>query len=140
MAFVFYISGQNNRGGNMTEQRTIFVLGSVDTERLKTQIQLEANFLISYNYQDGLKTALGLHEYRFPIDAIIIALRRSKGKEPTLLENPQKFVSQTITEFGNICPILVVSEVGYQRLPFAGKGLILCHPEALAPTLDQALK
>ena len=126
----------------MTEQstRTIFVIGDVDTKQLKAEIRVNTNFLVNYNYQDGLKTACWLRKCDWPINAVVIVFRRSGPKEAVSPKDPERFISKIIAEFGNICPILVVSEVGYQRLPFADKGPILCHLDHLAPELAKALR
>ncbi|MBU3918798.1 hypothetical protein KKC63_02735 [Patescibacteria group bacterium] len=124
----------------MTEKKTIFVLGNVNIEQIRTQLGLKAKFVMNYNHEDALKATHELHKRGWPIDAVIIALRTSKPKEPISPKNPEEFVSRVMAEFGNLCPILVVSNVGYQRLPFADKGPILCHPDQLAQELSKALR
>jgi len=125
----------------MIEQstRTILIIGDVDTGKLKNGIRLDTKFLVNHDYQDGLRTAHWLRKRNLPVDAVVIAFRRSRPREPISPKRPLEFVSRITQEFGEICPILVVSKVAYQRLPFTDKGPILCHLDRLAQELTKAL-
>jgi len=117
------------RGGSM--KPVIVVLGA---EKKPEGIGHIANWVVHQDLEKGLENIAMLKRHGYSFNVALVYLT------PNPPERPLDFMEKLVQVFGPKCLILVISELGYVRLPSLEYGCVPCHPERVSQTLTQELK